>query len=220
MTRRASLLMGLALLRPPHARAEQRTLDLAVSLRDHEDRPLAEEPLRIVLGTTADWRDANAGLRLRTDAQGLASWSGSVARQTRLKRFTSNYLDTLLSLPQRVDWLQVAVELPFLGVPCLYTTELDWFAAQGTSAQSTAGSWWADERGQFTLGAEAVGRPERAGGWRLPLPAWRHLVFTRLGHTLDASLMPSDAGPASAAGGPPRWRVALRIRRDAPPVRR
>lgn len=225
MTRRTSLrlgLGGLALLRPLHARAEDRLLDLAVSLRDHEDRPLRGEPLRIVLGTAADWRGAQAGLLLRTDAQGSAAWSGNIARQTRLKRFTSNYLDTLLSLPQRVDWLQLAVELPFLGAPCLYTTELDWFADQRTSAQSTAGTWWADEQGRFTLAPEAVGRPERDGGWRLPLPAWRHLMFTRLGHTLQGSLMPSDdnASHTATAGAAPRWRVALRIRRDPPPVMR
>lgn len=59
-----------------------------------------------------------------------------------------------------------------------------------------------------------MGQPERAGGWRLPLPAWRHLVFTRQGHTLEDSLMPAGDGPS------PRWRLVLRIRRDAPPVMR
>jgi hypothetical protein len=224
MTRRSSLRLGLALglLRPLQALAEDRPLDLAVSLRDHEDRPLAGEPLRIVLGTAADWRDPGAGLRLRTDAKGTAAWSGSIPRETRLKRFTSNYVDTLLSLPHRVDWLHVAVELPFLGAPCLYTTELDWFAAQRTSAQSTAGTWWADEHGRFMLAPEPVGRPERDGGWRLPLPAWRHLMFTRLGHALEGSLMPADdgAGTPASAGGVPRSRVTLRIRRDPPPVMR
>jgi hypothetical protein len=223
MTRRRSLQLGLGLglLRPLHARAEDRPVDLLVSLRDHEDRPLPDEPLRIVLGTAADWRRPQAGLPLRTDALGRAAWSGSIPRETRLKRFTSNYVDTLLSLPHRVDWLQLAVELPFLGSPCLYTTELDWFAAQRASAQSTAGAWWADEQGRFTLAPEPVGRPERDGGWRLPLPAWRHLMFTRLGHVLEGSLMPSDdAVTAGAAAGAPRWRVTLRIRRDRPPVMR
>jgi hypothetical protein len=218
MTRRSSLRLGLAtglaLLRPRHALAEDRALDLEVSVRDHEDRPLPDEPLRVVLGTAADWRDGQAGWRLRTDAQGRAASSGSVARQTRLKRFTTNYVDTVLSLPRRVDWLQVAVELPFLGTPCLYTTEFDWYAAERTSGQSTAGAWWADEQGRFTLGAEPVGRPERAGGWRLPLPAWRHLMFTRLGHALQGSLMPADSSAAA------RWMVTLRIRRDPPPVMR
>ena len=218
MTRRSSLRLGLAgglgLLRPLPAQAEDRVVDLEVVLRDHEDRPLPGEPLRVVLGTTADWRDRQAGWPLRTDAQGRAAISGSVPRQTRLKRFTSNYVDTLLSLPRRVDWLQVAVELPFLGAPCLYTTELDWYAAQRTSGQSTAGAWWADEHGRFTLTAEPIAELERAGGWRLPLTAWRHLVFTRLGHTLQGSLMPADEGAA------PRWKVVLRIRRDPPPVMR
>lgn len=218
MTRRSSLRLGLwlagglGLLRPLQAQAEDRLLDLEVLLLDHEDRPLRDEPLRVVLGTTVDWRDRKAGWLLRTDAQGRAAMSGSVPRQTRLKRFVSNYADTLLSLPRRVDWLQVAVELPFLGEPCLYTTEFDWYPAQRTSGQSTAGAWWADEHGRFTLAPEPVGQPERAGGWRLPLPAWRHLVSTRLGHTLQGSLMPAEDGAAA------RWTVVLRIRRDPPPV--
>ena len=216
MSRRASLLtaLGLALQGPSHAAAEERLLDLDLLLRDHEDRPLPGEPLRIVLGSAADWRDPAAGLRLRTNAQGRATCSGVTTRETRLKRFTSNHLDTLLSLPQRVETMQVAVELPFLGAACLYTTEFDWFAAQQTSAQSTAGAWWADAQGRFTQGPEPVGQPERDGGWRLPLPAWRHLVFTRLGHTLEGSLMPAADSPS------PRWRLVLRIRRDPPPVMR
>jgi hypothetical protein len=38
----------------------------------------------------------------------------------------------------------------------------------------TAGAWWADEQGRFTLAPEPVGRPERDGGWRVTLRLRRH----------------------------------------------
>jgi hypothetical protein len=209
MTRRASLL--LAALWPGLVRAEDRALELRLLLEDHERRPIAGEALRVVLGTGGDWRAPGAGVTLRTDGQGRAAWSGSVPRETRIKRWISNYVDTLLSLPQRVDWLQVGVELPFLGAPCLYTTELDWFADRATAVHSTAGAWWADERGRFTRAAEWV---EASRGWRLPLAATQGLLSTSLGHAFaHASLMPADEAP-------PRWRVELTVRRDAAPVRR
>lgn len=209
MTRRASLL--LAALWPRLARAEDRTLALQLQLEDHERRPIAGEALRVVLGTQVDWRAPAAGVMLRTDAQGHARWSGTVPRETRLKRWISNYVDTLLSRPQRVDWLHVGIELPFLGAPCLYTTELDWFADRSTGVHSTASAWWADERGRFTRGAEWV---ESARAWRLPLAATQGLVSTTLGHEFaHASLMPAEGPPA-------RWQVTLQIRRAAAPVRR
>lgn len=45
-SRRDSLLagLGLALLRPVHAAAEERVLELDLTLRDHEDRPLHAGP--------------------------------------------------------------------------------------------------------------------------------------------------------------------------------
>lgn len=209
MTRRAALL--LAALWPGFARAEDRALELQLQLEDHERRPLAGEALRVVLGSGGDWRAPGAGFPLRTDAQGRAGWTGTVPRETRLKRWVSNYVDTLTSLPQRVDWIQVGVELPFLGTPCLYTTELDWFADRSTGVHSTAGAWWADERGRFTRGAEWV---EASRGWRLPLAATQGLLSTTLGHEFaHASLMPADDAPS-------RWQLKLQIRRAAAPVRR
>ncbi len=208
VTRRAALL--LPALWPARARADDRRVELALRLEDHERRPIVGERVR-VLGSHADWRAPTAGAVRRTDAGGLATWSGTVPRQTRTKRFVSSFADTLFSLPQRVDWLQVGVELPFLDAPCLYTTELDWFADRAVSVQSTAGAWWADDQGRYTRGAEwdAASR-----AWRLPLAATQGLVVTSLGHEFAAaSLMPADDPPA-------RWIVQLQIRRAAPPVRR
>jgi hypothetical protein len=213
MPRRAALTWAALwpALWPGPARADERRIELMLRLEDHERRPIAAERLRLVLGTQGDWRAPGAGTLLTTDGEGHARWSGSVAREQRTKRWVGSFADSLLSLPQRVDWLQVGVELPFLGAPCLYTTELDWFANRATSVQSTPGAWWADAQGRYTRGAEWV---ESARAWRLPLAAAQGLVSTTLGHEFaQASLMPADDAP-------PRWRVQLLVRRAAAPVRR
>jgi SH3-like domain-containing protein len=184
-------------------------IELRVSLQSAEGRPLADEPVRLVLVHGArtepvpSWQDAEAGVRLVTDAAGTVRWPTQAVLDQRLRRRPTNFFTQLTSAPQATTHLVVGVESRYLGRPWLVVVAVDRLE-DGSSVQFDGlRLFGADAQGRFTQAAV-----QHQGAWDLPgVP----LRSTTPGHAVARFEL------ARQGGG---WIATLVLTRLAEPVLR
>ena len=152
------------------------TLDVNFQLTDLENKPLANVPVRLVLGSDQDWQSPAAGHRFVTGANGDARFSANVVVDKKWRGDSIGF--TGLSMPGRTDHLMVAAELErtienkvyrWLYVMHIYCKGGD------CSTTDFDDIYTADAKGRFTkkmerarLGSEYMWKPEELGGLLLP----------------------------------------------------
>ena len=164
--------------------------------------------MRLVFGSDADWQAPASGYRFLTDAKGEHRFTATVRLDERLRKVPTNFIGSLLSLPQSTDHLTVAAELEYMSVRWLYAVDvcrfpggdvmLDGFAVYGAGAD-----------GRFTHQAEHDGN-----GWRMA--DLGGMVLAMPGHEAwDYMLQPDPTDPTRQ-----HWTLQLAFKRAPPPVRR
>src|SRR3954463_14701482 len=86
-------------------------LDVQFRLTDLDYAPIANEPVRIVFGTDADWQASTTGPRFVTDADGTARFVAHVTLDKQPHTVPTNFADSVASGTQLTDHLLVAAEL-------------------------------------------------------------------------------------------------------------
>ncbi|MBX6366753.1 MAG: hypothetical protein IRZ04_02160 [Rhodospirillales bacterium] len=103
----------------PTGAAHADRIDVAVQLVRHDGTPIAERPVRLVVGSEPESRSRRAGESLTTDAEGRVR--RIVDAPVRSRRIT---LDNAF-IPHKVKSIAVGIELDLAGRPVLYWAELD-----------------------------------------------------------------------------------------------
>jgi hypothetical protein len=184
-------------------------LDVHFRLTDLDYRPIAGAPVRVAFDDDADWRRPDAGHAFVTDANGEGRFTARVALGTRLRKMPTNFVGSLVSLPQRTKHLRVAAELDWSTFRWRYAVDVYHFPKSGDSLLDGFSVFARDERGWFTREARRAG-----GGWYLP--ELGGLALTAPGHEpADFTLAPDASDPSGN-----RWTLRLAFRRQPPPVRR
>jgi len=204
--------MSLSLLR-----GETVTVDVEFKLTELErmDCPLANVPVRLVLGQSADWQDPNAGQRFVTDAKGEAHFTapGIVDRRWQMV----NVAMTGLSVPKRADHIMLAVELEQL-VPAagggyrhlqwLHTMDIDCFGPSDCATSDITNVYTRAGTGRFSV----QGSMEHG----LKMPELGGMVLSGPGYKLGGFFLSPADGDASRK----RWKLQLTLQRKPAPVLR
>lgn len=103
----------------PAGAAHADRIDVTVQLVRRDGAPIAERPVRLVVGSEPGSRSPQAGESLTTDAEGRIR--RIVDAPVRSRRIT---LDNAF-IPHKVKSIAVGVELDLAGRPVLYWAELD-----------------------------------------------------------------------------------------------
>ena len=134
------------------ARAESVALSVRFKLTNLDYRPIEGAKVRLVLGSTSPWQQADAGKRFTTDAKGEHRFETRVMLEPRSRKRPTNFMDSLTARPQPTDLLHVAAELDYAGRP--------WRCAESLSLGCDEGS--AYRRGPQPLDARrGRGHPAR-----------------------------------------------------------
>src|SRR4051812_32304512 len=136
------------------------TLNVLVRITDQEGRPMPAQDVRVVIGTPTGWQKAGEGSPLHTDTQGQARFTTSAKLERRTRKRPTNFVSSLLSLPEAVDRLQIAVELEFAGFHWLYVYPVDRFVGDGDIVYSDCELYSRNGDGAFLLPARY-----RDGAW-------------------------------------------------------
>ena len=183
-------------------------LDVTLKITDLENRPIANVPARIVFGSDPNWQAPASGARVVTDANGEARLATNVTLDSKLKKYPTNFLGSLVSGPQPTDHLLVGAELEFADFKWLYVADLYRFR-EGDTLTDGLNVYTADDRGRFVHKAEYDGR-----AWKIR--DLKGLMLTHPGYEIADFLLAPD--PADASGN--RWTLRLAFKRSPPPVRR
>jgi hypothetical protein len=179
-------------------------------MTDHENRPLEDVEVRLVLSSGSTAHEAGRGLVFRTDPKGkhIAQMQGELTPGA-LKRPT-NFLDSLFSRKEATDDLQLAAELEYLGTRFLYVIRLHRFREESAVLYGRFVVFTTDARGNFTREVTQ----DKEGGWRFP--SLGGLVLSDPGYRLAGGMFyPDESDPAGQ-----RWILECRWMRSPEPVRR
>lgn len=202
--RSSFLLLSLAFTMPLAAQAVQ--LEVQFKLTDLDYRPLAGEPVRVVLGG-GDWQAPEAGHAFQTDSQGEGHFTVSAALDRRWRQ-PHGATVSLPSLPEHTLHLMAAAELSYAGHRWLYAVDLCRFK-NGDVMQDGFEVYTRDGKGRF-----AVKTPNKAGDWRMA--DLNGLALSSPGNQpWQAFLEPVDE-----TANPPKWRLKLAFKRAPAPVMR
>ena len=203
----AGLTSTVALIAIP-VHATPVALAVTFTLTDLDYKPLPGVPVRVVFGSDPNWQQADAGHRLVTDAKGEARWVAQIDLEERMKKVPTNFVGSLLSGPQKAQYLRVGAEMTYFERPWLYTVDLYRFAGGDTLLDDTA-VYTRDDRGAFTRKAK-----QDKNGWTMA--DMGGLVLTMPGfEAWNFALDPDPADPAHS-----RWTLKLSFKKAPAPVRR
>ena len=201
-------LAGTVALAVAPAHAIPVVLAVTFTLTDLDYKPLAGVPVRVVFGSDPNWQQADGGHRLVTDATGEARWETRVELEEQMKKVPTNFVGSLLSGPQKAQYLRVGAEMTYFERPWLYTVDLYRFAG-GDTLQDDSAVYTRDERGAFTHKAK-----QDKNGWTMA--DMGGLVLTMPGfEAWTFALDPDPADPTQK-----RWTLKLAFKKAPPPVRR
>lgn len=188
-------------------------LDVEFKLTDRDYQPLADVPVRLVLGV-ADWQAPDAGKRILTAADGTATFTTDAIVDRRWQ--FSNVGFTFLRIPFRSDHIWVAAELEF-AVPkkdggdtvrhWLYTADIDRDSGGDCSSDDLDAVYEAGPDGRFTklIGENAAGPNFHTlvDGWMLSSAGYRMWDF--------------ELAAPEPANGAKHWHLKLGIMRYPKP---
>jgi hypothetical protein len=208
-----AVLAAVALVLCPEAPAApaRHAVDLDVQFRltDLDYAPIANEPVRIVFGSDADWQASATGHRFVTDAGGTARFVAHVTLDKQSRTVPTNFADSVASVTQLTDHLLVAAELRYMAYRWLYAVDVCRFPKGGDVLLDRFAVYTPDAGGRFVDRAE-----ELNGGWRMkPLHG---MMLTMPGHEpWDFALQPEGSNPSSG-----RWSLKIAFKRSPAPVMR
>lgn len=203
--------LAVLLAFPPAARAEKVTVDVSFKMTELEkpDHPLADVPVRLVLGAAKGWQAPDAGHSFKTDAKGEAHFTMEGEIDQRLTMASA-------FVPARSDHMLVAAELEQL-VPkaggkydhyqWLHTMDIDCYSGGDCSSSDITGIYTRDEKGMFT---KAGGMSENG----LSMPELNGMMLS------GPSYKPADFMLSPAGGDRKHWTLNLWLQRKPPPVMR
>lgn len=185
------------------------TIDVHFTLTDLDSKPLAGQPVRLVVGSELGWQSLDAGKRFVTDANGEYRFSTKAVLHQRLRKMPTNFMSSLWSRKQRTDHLSVAAELGYMTFRWLYVVDVYRFP-DGTNALLDGLSVYTpDSGGRFTRRAT-----HDEDGWRMA--DLDGLVLTTPGYQLgQVTLLPDEADPTHQ-----RWTLRVAFQRQPAPMRR
>lgn len=193
--------------------ARSAPLDVDFQLTDIQYKPLADQPVRLILGLGQDWQDAGSGNHLVTDANGKAQFSTNVTTEKRWQWVNVGF--TPFSIPTRTDYLPIAAEL-IQKIPAVVGGQdtllrilyrMDVYRRKDGSCSTTGftSMFTADAGGRFTVRVPTNG---------LPIPASGGLVLFGEGYQPWDYML--DHADATKRG----WNLKLAFKRLPDPVRR
>jgi hypothetical protein len=179
------------------------------AIDDVDSRPLAGQPVRLIVGLEPGWQNPDAGKRFVTDANGEYRFSTQAVLDQRLRKMPTNFVSSLLRRRQRTEHLGVAAELGFMTFRWLYTVDVYRFP-DGTSALLDGLSVYTpDSGGRFTTRA-----PHDESGWRMA--DLGGMVLTTPGYQpAHVTLLPDESDSTH-----PGWRLHVAFQRQPPPIQR
>jgi hypothetical protein len=207
------VLVSIALAICPDAPAglPARAVDLDVHFRltDLDYKAIANEPVRVVFGSDADWPAPTSGHQFVTDADGASRFIAHVGLDKQPRKVPTNFADSLVSGTQQTDHLLVAAELRYMTYRWLYAVDVCRFPNGGDVLLDRFAVYTPDASGRFVDQAE-----EMNGGWRMkPLNG---MMLTMPGHEpWDFALQPDDS---DTSGG--HWTLKIAFKRSPAPVMR
>jgi hypothetical protein len=182
------------------------TLDVRFKLTDLDYKPLPGAAVRVVFGSDVDWQGPTSGYRFVTDANGEHRFATRVRLDKRLRKVPTNFIGSLLSIPQNTDHLTVAAELEYMSFRWLYAVDVCRFSSGDVMLDGFT-VYSAGAGGRFTN--QAV---HDENGWRMADLEGR--VLTMPGYEAwDFMLQPDPDDPARR-----HWTLQLAFKRAPPPV--
>lgn len=185
---------------------EERRVQVAVSftLRDDRGQPVANAPVRIVLGGAPQDQPAAAGTVFTTGADGSARVTTAATIDQAARTRPTNFLDSLFAKAEPTDHIAFGVELDYLTYRWLYVGDLYRFMDGDVVFPDGLALFSRDTGGRFSRRAVA-----HDDGWEITdLGAMR---LTTPGHALTGFQW-------QPAAGADEWQLSLTLRRDAPPT--
>jgi hypothetical protein len=206
--------VAAAALMVGRARAQTASLEVELKLTDQDYQPISDEPIRLVFGV-GDWQAPGAGIRVVTDADGMARFITEAVVSRRWS--SSNIGFTPFSMPFRGDHIAIGAELAFV-MPTreggeithhwLYTADIRRLPDGDCSSDDLDRVYEAGPDGRFTrlVGTNAAGPNFDAlvDGWKL----------TGAGYKLWDFML--DPAPDTANGK--AWHLKLGLMRKPKPV--
>jgi hypothetical protein len=185
------------------------TIDVHLTLTDLDSNPLAEQPVRLVVGSEPGWQNLDAGKRFVTDANGKYRFSTKAVLDPQMRKMPTNFMSSLVSRKQRTDHLSIAAELGYMTFRWLYAVDVYRFP-DGTSALLDGlAVYTPDSGGRFTRRATHT-----ESGWRMA--DLDGLVLTTPGYQLgQVTLLPDESDSTRQ-----RWILRVTFQRQPAPMRR
>ena len=185
------------------------TIDVHFTLTDHDSKPLAGQPVRLVLGSEPGWQNPDAGKRFVTDANGEYRFSTKAVLDQRLRKMPTNFVSSLLSRKQRTNHLSVAAELGYMTFRWLYAVDVDRFPDGTSLFLDELSIYTPDSGGRFTTRAT-----HDDSGWRMA--DLGGMVLSTPGYQLaHVALLPDESDSTH-----PRWSLRVAFQRQPAPTRR
>jgi hypothetical protein len=187
------LAFGVLLMLFGQASASEVTLDVHVTLVDKDNAPIANAPIRLVLGSAPGWDAPGAGTTFTTDAKGEHHFTTTTSLDIQKMKMPTNFFTQLVSAREKTRHLRFGAELPYRSQPLLYVADINWFPQGANLGRSVMNAYGVDAKGRFTVPA----------GTR--------------GHRLSQFFLePVEAETGDAQ----RWTVTLMFQREPEPVQR
>jgi len=176
------------------ASAQNVPIEVSFTLLDVLE-PLPGATVRLVLGASSDWQNANAGHKFVTDSKGEAHFTMDGIIE---KRWRSQSIPfTPFRFPIRVDHMMIAVELehrfqfvkdaPFQEFRWLLTMDLDRVGGGSCRTVGFMGIYTPDAQGRFTKPL-----PRRAGTESWTIPDLNHQVVWGMSYQVAGFMLSSD----------------------------
>ena len=183
------------------------TLDVQITVL-HPDKSLAVGvPLRVILGTDADWQSPSAGEALVTAGDGAVQCTLPVVLASPRRQVTTNFVTRFMSSRETTRQVQLGVVMEYAGRSWLSAITVDRRASGASVRLDPMRVYGRASDGRFTDDV-----PLHDGAWRKRLPSGKMASLPGFAVTV-ATLDPESAAPDNAA-----WRLRVTLQQWEPYV--
>jgi hypothetical protein len=201
LSRTACVVFALSLVAVDAIAQQAIVLDVAFRLTDLQYRPIAAAA-RLVSPDEPGWQRPDAGVKLATDANGLARASLPARMVRTLRKRPTNFWSGLVAPPESCEVVRIATELQWAGHPWLHVVELVRFPGGDVLLESRE-VYTRDASGSFTAKAEHVGED-----WKVSY--FPNMMLTSVGNEpFEFMLAPKDGAA---------WTLRLAFRQSPQPI--
>ncbi len=182
-------------------------LDVQVTILHPDKSHAAGVPVRVILGTAADWQSPSAGEEMVTAEDGTVQRTLPIVLASLRRQVSTNFVARLMASRETTRQVQLAVVMEYAG--------RSWLSAMTVDRRANGSSLQLDPMrvyGRASDGRFTDDVPLHDGAWHKRLPSGKMVSlpgFAVTSATLD---------PESAAAGNTEWRLRVTLQQWEPHV--